>query len=95
MVDGPSSVFRPSGDGTVSVSGPDGFSTIDFPDSGSVTLRSSKPAKLTVFYIRIGKTCSDGSSLRVAVSYFYSGRAEPVVKQIILSNNDFVGKLFM
>ena len=79
MVDGPSGIFRPSRDATVSVSGPDGFSTVNFPDSGSVTLRSSKPAKLTVFYIRIGKTCSDGSSLRVAVSYFYSHRVEAVV----------------
>ena len=79
MVDGPSGVFRPSGDATVSASGPDGYSTINFPASSSVILKTSTPAKLTAFYIRIGKTCSDGSPLKVSVSYFYLDMAVATV----------------
>ena len=79
MVDGPSSVLKPSGDATVSVSGPDGFSTLNLPASGAALLKSSRPVQLTFFNLRVGKTCSDGSSLKVEVSYFYLDMAEATV----------------
>ena len=79
MVDGPSSVFKPNRGASVSSFGPDGYSTLHFPASGSVTLSSSSPAKLTSFNLRIGKTCSDGSALKVTVRYFYLDIAEAMV----------------
>ena len=79
MVDGPSSVLKPSGDATVSVSGPDGFSTLDFPANGAALLQSSRPVQLTSFNIRVGKTCSDGTVLKVEVKYFYLDMAGATV----------------
>ena len=81
MVDGPSSVLAPSGDSTVSVSGPDGFSTLKFPANGVALLRSTRPVQLTLFNLRIGKTCSDGSFLKVEVIYFYLDVAESTVSE--------------
>ena len=79
MVDGPSSIFKPSGDSTVSRSGSDGYSVVNFPNNGVVSLRSMAPVQLTFFSLRIGKTCSDGSALKVTVSYFYLDMAEATV----------------
>ena len=83
MVDGSSSVLNPTGDATVSEMGPDGFSTINFPANGQVSLRSTRPVQLTVFYLRVGKTCSDGSSLKVSISYFFDDMAEGKVKLLL------------
>ena len=87
MVDGPSGVFKPSRGATVSVSGPDGFSTLNFPASGAALLTSSRPVQLTLFTIRVGKTCSDGSSLKVKVSYFYLDMAEATVRNCLAVNH--------
>ena len=81
MVDGPSGVFKPSSGTTVSVSGPDGFSNVNFPSSGATLLTSSRPVQLTFFSFRVGKTCSDGSFLKVEVSYFYLDMAEATVRK--------------
>ena len=86
MVDGPSSILKPTGDATVSVSGPDGFSTVDFPANGNVILRSNRPVQLTAFNLRVGKTCSDGSALKVSISYFFDDMAEGKVWQIFFIN---------
>ena len=79
MIDGPSGVFKPSGDGTVSESGPDGYSMVTFSNDGVINLKTSTPAQLTVFYLRVGRTCSDGSPLKVEVKYFLGDQAETVV----------------
>ena len=79
MVDGISSIFKPVGGTTVSMSGPDGFSTLDFPANGAALLQSNHPVQLTSFNIRVGKTCSDGSFLRVEVTYFCPAKARETV----------------
>ena len=87
MVDGPSGVFKPSSGTTVSVSGPDGFSALNFPANGAALLKSSRPVQLTFFNLRVGKTCSDGSSLKVKVSYFYLDMAEATVGKSLALNH--------
>ena len=79
MTDGAQSVFTPASPSAVGETGPDGFSAVSVPTSGIVNLRSNTPARITVFNIRVGKTCSKGGTLSVQVTYYYGSSEETVV----------------
>jgi hypothetical protein len=75
MLDGEQPLLNPSAGSSVGNTGPDDFNPISIPPSGELFLNPVAPAEVTEFYLRVGKTCSEGGDLKIVVTY-YNGMAQ-------------------